>query len=186
MKDRGGGVLGWGYTVLWVVASIHGSLAMYIYGFPVGIVIGVLVNWSVAAAEVLVSRSLWDNRDVMLSKGFSDGYIVFCALANSGIAIAQTIAMHHIMPAFPPVLFDVPFFLVVFTNFALGELAFTLGHRVMHDHFPHLHLFHHCCLYPSFTSNYLFDPLDLLIEFSLPGAIIYVMQVQSRALSPQR
>lgn len=176
-RKRGGGVVGWMYTILWIASTIHSNAAVYLYGFPVGIVVGVLVNWTVAAAEVFVTPSVWDNWEVMKKNGYTAGYLLFCILANTGIVVAQTTFLYNHMPTLPSINFDLSFFLVVFFNFFFGEIAFTFGHRLIHSYFPKLHLLHHCCLFPSYTSNYFFDPLDLFIEFSFPGAVIQIMQV---------
>jgi hypothetical protein len=64
--------------------------------------------------------------------------------------------------------YDLRFFAAVLSSMAVAELMFYTGHRYMHQHWPERHLFHHCCTRSSYTTGYLFDPLDIAVEFSGP------------------
>ncbi|KAI8908923.1 hypothetical protein EDD86DRAFT_146559 [Gorgonomyces haynaldii] len=55
----------------------------------------------------------------------------------------------------------------------VSETAFTYGHLALHQDLSKYHLMHHCCKYSSYTSNFVFHPLDLMMEFGMPlGTII--------------
>jgi sterol desaturase/sphingolipid hydroxylase (fatty acid hydroxylase superfamily) len=53
----------------------------------------------------------------------------------------------------------------------IAELGFSFGHWCMHTFEPLMkfHVMHHCCTYASWSTNLLFDPLDLTIEFAGPA-----------------
>lgn len=62
---------------------------------------------------------------------------------------------------------------VVFALF-LTEIYFTLIHKYMHNYHPEMHKKHHCCIYPSLTSNLVFDDLDLFLEFNVPMLVVFL------------
>ena len=57
----------------------------------------------------------------------------------------------------------------------VSEVYFSISHKILHRYLPKLHVMHHYCDYCSFTSNLLFHPLDLAIEFGVPLLIIGVI-----------
>ena len=62
-------------------------------------------------------------------------------------------------------------------NLGLTDLTFFLAHRELHQN-PRLapyHVMHHCCLRASNTTNLLFHPLDLALEFSGPVFVLFLM-----------
>jgi sterol desaturase/sphingolipid hydroxylase (fatty acid hydroxylase superfamily) len=58
----------------------------------------------------------------------------------------------------------------VIANLLLSELTFTAGHWTLHQTVRggQWHALHHACRPCSWSSNLLFHPVDLLIEFSGP------------------
>eukprot|EP00571_Detonula_confervacea_P016993 CAMPEP_0172308042 /NCGR_PEP_ID=MMETSP1058-20130122/8760_1 /TAXON_ID=83371 /ORGANISM="Detonula confervacea, Strain CCMP 353" /LENGTH=239 /DNA_ID=CAMNT_0013020375 /DNA_START=177 /DNA_END=897 /DNA_ORIENTATION=+ len=72
---------------------------------------------------------------------------------------------------------DVWLLCVVFVNLALAEAAFTIGHYLLHSRksLLSLHVMHHCCVHASWTTNVLFHPIDLAIEFSGPAISLLLM-----------
>ena len=52
------------------------------------------------------------------------------------------------------------------------EVYFSNSHKILHQYLPNLHVMHHYCDYCSFTSNLLFHPLDLFVEFGVPLLIV--------------
>jgi hypothetical protein len=60
---------------------------------------------------------------------------------------------------------------------ACSEVAFIAGHRLLHTNatWMKLHVFHHCCTTPSYSTNLLFHPLDLVVEFTGPLLTILVL-----------
>jgi sterol desaturase/sphingolipid hydroxylase (fatty acid hydroxylase superfamily) len=60
---------------------------------------------------------------------------------------------------------------------AITEVVFTIAHRGLHKYFPEIHKLHHCCLYPSFTSNLIFDLCDFAIELYLPLSAVILYEI---------
>jgi sterol desaturase/sphingolipid hydroxylase (fatty acid hydroxylase superfamily) len=52
----------------------------------------------------------------------------------------------------------------------LSDIPFFFVHRALHRNIAPWHHFHHCCSTPSFSTNFLFHPVDLLLEFGAPLA----------------
>ena len=53
-------------------------------------------------------------------------------------------------------------------NVAGMEVLFTVAHRALHAKIPQLHVLHHVCRTPSYTTNFLFDVNDIALEFTGP------------------
>ena len=68
-----------------------------------------------------------------------------------------------------------------------AQVTFFLAHRELHQN-PRLaqfHVLHHCCLRSSNTTNLIFHPVDLTLEFSGPVAMLalsHVFLFQDRAV----
>lgn len=67
----------------------------------------------------------------------------------------------------------------VITNMAITEIFFTSAHTWLHctEVGSKLHHMHHCCTEPSWSTNLIFHPLDLVVEFSGPVTSIILMHV---------
>ena len=54
--------------------------------------------------------------------------------------------------------------------FLISEVTFTAGHMLLHrtEIGRRIHKIHHLCVRPTWSSNLLFHPLDLVVEFSGP------------------
>lgn len=60
--------------------------------------------------------------------------------------------------------------LKIIVNMTVGELFFTSAHMWLHytEMGSRLHLMHHCCKDSSWSTNLIFHPIDVAIEFSGP------------------
>ena len=65
----------------------------------------------------------------------------------------------------------------VAVNMLVGELFFTSAHMWLHYSTTgsRLHLMHHCCKEASWSTNLIFHPIDLVVEFSGPASSAIVM-----------
>ena len=63
------------------------------------------------------------------------------------------------------------------TIVAMTDWVFYLGHKALHEHFPKIHMLHHCCIYTSLTTNIFFEPLDVLAEFTAPGIVVKLVSL---------
>ena len=60
----------------------------------------------------------------------------------------------------------------VLMSMTAAELGFTLGHSLMYFHptLTSFHVLHQCCKESTFTTNVVFHPVDLAVEFAGPAA----------------
>jgi len=67
--------------------------------------------------------------------------------------------------------------LKVITNLIITEVLFTLSHMCLHytEKGARLHLMHHCCRHASWSTNLIFHPVDIGIEFSGPVLSVLAM-----------
>jgi len=55
---------------------------------------------------------------------------------------------------------------------ACTDYVFYIVHKYLHQSLPNIHKIHHCARNSSFTTNLIFHPIDLNIEFSGPVMIV--------------
>jgi sterol desaturase/sphingolipid hydroxylase (fatty acid hydroxylase superfamily) len=67
--------------------------------------------------------------------------------------------------------------LKVFVNLCITEFWFTFAHMCLHYTVwgARIHLMHHCCKQASWSTNLVFHPLDMMLEFSGPALSILFM-----------
>ena len=177
-------------SYLITVTSI--TVFFHYYGFQawgiIGFVSYLLIIYTVAlVGDGLVSNSLGQNiESIKRVLGYSESTIHLIAFINLSLSqlIGYVLMVHVIQDVSfftPQVLWDhviqnyTLLFLQVLVNLAGTEVLFTWSHRLLHTH-PKLtsfHVLHHCCTSPSYSTNVLFHPIDLLIEFGGPG--IYLL-----------
>ncbi len=70
----------------------------------------------------------------------------------------------------------------IITNMILGEITFTAGHYWLHRTTmgAKLHHLHHLCKYSSWSTNFLFHPLDLAVELFGPILSVVVAHIFSQ------
>jgi sterol desaturase/sphingolipid hydroxylase (fatty acid hydroxylase superfamily) len=75
----------------------------------------------------------------------------------------------------PHMRLDASLMCMVMFNLVLAEVAFTSGHAMLHlsPSLAPLHVMHHACTAPTITTNLIFHPVDLAIEFS--GPILFLI-----------
>lgn len=68
-----------------------------------------------------------------------------------------------------------PFKLIIWI--VVSDVIFRYAHQTLHRSFPEIHLLHHCCTKPSWTTNLFFHPIDFAVELGIPllvGTVLYV------------
>ncbi|KAI8908925.1 hypothetical protein EDD86DRAFT_146615 [Gorgonomyces haynaldii] len=50
----------------------------------------------------------------------------------------------------------------------VSETVFTFAHVALHQDLSKYHLMHHCCKHTSYSTNFVFHPIDLLMELGIP------------------
>jgi hypothetical protein len=137
------------------------------------------VIWSITFAICLdgfISTNLYTNIVRLRKNGFTDEYLIAVMLINIfGSQGLGLIVMYYICGSTPLIfenIFSVRVLVGVIVNLCLGEICFTAAHKAMHYWIPSLHKLHHCCIRASFSTNLLFEPLDLVLEFAGPVGVL--------------
>ena len=129
---------------------------------------GQKVSWLLEKSSARIVRNM--NRG-----GFSNTVIAACVIFNVlvyWIPCAASLWMFG-----TPDNFSINFGTIfnVLLILCAAEVYFTISHKILHQYLPGLHVMHHYCDYCSFTSNLLFHPLDLFIEFGVPLVLVGVI-----------
>ncbi|CAE8732342.1 unnamed protein product [Polarella glacialis] len=155
-------------TVLTACCSISlGGAA----GFALQCVLGVASVW----IDWRISPTTEANLSRLAAHGYGRHSIMVLMLVNlvSTNALVALIAAHF--QCFEaPLRLDGALAAAVGTNLVASELAFTAGHYLLHKSctLAPFHVLHHCCRPCSWSSNLLFHPLDMAIEFTGPFFVL--------------
>jgi hypothetical protein len=120
------------------------------------------------------------------ANGFSDGNIAATMLFNLSASQALTMIVFQMYSIVDPV--SIVFassnlgvwlarVVQIAINLGMTEIAFYFAHRALHlsPTLSPLHKMHHCCRWASNTTNVLFHPLDLVLEFAGPYVCVVGM-----------
>jgi hypothetical protein len=151
-------------------------------GFPFWIwwggLVGLAVDWVVVMSLMVLDyfTSPLSKRNIrcMNETGFSNLYVATCFSVNAciyWIPIAAPIWLFAATADEEPLRFDLRLVTNVILVLVVVEVWFTTSHKYLHRSIPQLHILHHCCVYPSMTTNFLFHPIDFAIEFGVPLAL---------------
>ena len=113
----------------------------------------------------------WKNRAIAHANGYSDTYIFLCGVFVVLVSLTTLGTYVMLVPEDAVPHFDISLLATVLFNMVLGEISFTLCHKWLHEVKPELHRYHHCAVHSSFSTNYMFHPVDILIELSIPATI---------------
>lgn len=159
--------LGYLFSIYTIITHFIYPFSIWKYGF-VGAVISNILRLSCYFIDEYTSNATEFNLKILDKNGYNGkeelkaGYIDYLKRTCTLYLVYQ----YFLMEA--EVHFDLRLLLTVGTTFFLTEIYFTISHKWLHKSSPEWHKKHHCCLYPSLTSNFLFDKKDLLIEFTVP------------------
>ena len=167
------------------VLCIGHLFAMRQFGFA-GYLVHTVVAYSLMFIDGLASPALSANVTTLRHNGYGDTNILAITLFNSfgsqflgfivmGLVATQPLASVFIATISNPRALCVLVFRV-FVNMALGDVLFWWSHRLMHrnERLAFLHRLHHCAKRASWSTNLLFHPIDLLIEFGGPVTVLPV------------
>jgi sterol desaturase/sphingolipid hydroxylase (fatty acid hydroxylase superfamily) len=156
----------------WVSSS--GAWLYHYYGFY-GMLIAHASRIGVVVYDLVFGDRFWRDLEILRLNGFTDQQIWQNAIMSFIIAcVGEFMTVRILFYRFGFVEPHLDFFLIlkVFIFLAASEVGFTTGHLLIHTKLAKYHVMHHCCTNPSYTSSYIFHPLDILVEFGLPVAII--------------
>lgn len=154
-------------------AVIGIPLSIYIKGF-----IGWYIQLQVGYLSVIADWYLFDyfkkNMRILKKHGFSKQTVIktiafnlFATNALVGLIYYYCFQNEMTFSWYVP--------LQILFNLSVTEVLFATSHMMLHysPTFYSLHIMHHCCLHPSWSTNLIFHPLDLTAEFS--GPVIAVL-----------
>ncbi|OQS04989.1 hypothetical protein THRCLA_02822 [Thraustotheca clavata] len=153
-----------------VLLNHYGVVGYFIYMLLVAIFI---------TLDGFVSTSMGKNIVNLRLNGYSDKFILFTMVFNCLGSQALTLLIIHFIGN-PQAMHDLlllstystPMIMAVAANLIATEVLFFAAHKFLHEHWPSIHIMHHCCMNPSHSTNLIFHPIDLAIEFAGPGSII--------------
>jgi len=163
------------FTVYSLVISFIFPIIVWWFPGVKGCVIALFFFNSCIPIDYLSSNTTKDNIKHLKKNGFSDSYIAYAFVMNLATWFWAIIIAINYYASGTPAYFNLYLALKVISTLALVDIYFYFSHRTLHRHFPKSHIFHHCCKTPSFTTNLLFEPLDIFIELAIPsfGIIFY-------------
>ncbi|KAI8908924.1 hypothetical protein EDD86DRAFT_146612 [Gorgonomyces haynaldii] len=123
--------------------------------------------------DICLSENFTKNLKILNANGFSTEQVyqtMFLSLLFGGpgmYCMTQLTFRETVMPYFTHGLV-----MRVGMLLAISELALTYGHVMLHQQLSKYHLMHHCCKHISYTTNFVFHPFDLVMEFGMPLGVI--------------
>lgn len=166
-------------SLMFVVNTLE-VLFAYLYLMRVHGVTGFLIYMVLfhltALVDVLGDRSVGKNLLELRRRGFSDlqtfltweGNLVSSQMF--AFVIVRFICVDAAVYSLSNFFLSPRWLLHTGVNLVLSEALFTFSHYLLHTWhvLTPLHVMHHCCVHPSWTTNLIFHPLDLALEFSGP------------------
>ena len=159
----------WVYSLIYI---IYLAFVPYIHvTFPNYSVIVVLIGFLLHFLDFLVSESPMKNLQIIHNNfDISNTKLFIYMTINLLIYQSQWLLVgHYILHSVDiKYYFDLPLLLKIAVTMILGDIYFFFSHKALHDTKvgAKLHKLHHCCYYPSLSTNLMFDPIDIIIEFT--------------------
>ena len=130
--------------------------------------------------DLLSFENSWKNFKILKLNGYSALHVLSCIFCSYLLAIPGTLIMTEIFigndgRVVPYFNFSLCLYVTIFM--IISEIGFSLGHIILHSYLPGLHRMHHCCIHASYLTNFVFHPLDLILEFGTP--ILMILLVNS-------
>lgn len=129
------------------------------------------IIWSTTlTVEYFVYDSMTRNWNTLLKNGFTPARILchFFAILFGSIWSVLLVVAHDGEKAVPRIP-DVAFILrLAIVWFGSDFLIFHPAHKLLHQKFPEVHMLHHCCFVPSFSSDFFINVVDFAVEFGAP------------------
>jgi len=139
-------------TLRW---GVQGSLIAMFYQFGVCVLL-----------DLMISDSPWENFKSLRRNNFKNWQIITSLVTCQIVWSSNSFWVWYFVPDFT-IAFSCKALLSLVFSLAAAEAVFTSAHVFMHQYkFLELwiHKFHHCCLSASVSSNYIFNPIDGLLE----------------------
>jgi sterol desaturase/sphingolipid hydroxylase (fatty acid hydroxylase superfamily) len=164
----------WGLLITFTI-----PLVSYELGLGMGLLWYFSVSMLTQAVDLIMSDHFAANLATLRLNNFSLPRVMTTMLFNNssaGATIGGAIFMFCPAEGMQQH-FDLALVGKVVTMMVVADFAFFLGHRWLHQGqtLSDLHVMHHCCWHASYTTNLIFHPVDLMIEFSMPTITTIVL-----------
>jgi sterol desaturase/sphingolipid hydroxylase (fatty acid hydroxylase superfamily) len=158
-----------------ILNSINAIFSGHYWGISYSIFSTTSVMGLLMLGDLLSFDNSWKNFKVLKLNGYSAlnvlTSIFFCyLLAIPGSIIMTEIFIGNGDRAVP--YFSLSLCLKIAVFLIISEIGFSLGHIILHSYLPFYHRMHHCCIHPSYITNFIFHPFDLMLEFGTPILMI--------------
>lgn len=171
------------YKEMYIQRFIYELLCVFVVvGIPIATKLHGLDGWIKITAlgylstviDYLCFPYLQENLHLLKKHGYSAPLVWSTMLFNLVVTNALVGSIYY-YTSVEEVSWYVP--LKIFINLWITEFLFTFAHMCLHHTVwgARIHLMHHCCKQPSWSTNLIFHPLDLAIEFSGPALSILLM-----------
>jgi hypothetical protein len=167
-----------GFPFFLICNAVMQSGPFYLLSYHglIGFAIFVPLLFCLFPLDGLVSNSLGENIKTLRKNGFSDWVTLILVFGNIVSAHVFTLLVTYYICGGRTVVemfgnfdsYTVPVFLKLFLNIAIAEFLFYNCHALLHKYLPKIHLMHHCVIHSTFSANFIFNPIDLSIEFGGP------------------
>ena len=139
------------------------------------VIMGVLFN----LMDFMVSDAGYKNLQTISKHGTSYTTMMIYMSINFLIIQAQWIHVgHYVLDSVDHIdyYFDLPLLFKIIITMGLGDIYFFWVHKTLHvtKFGASLHKIHHCCFYPSLSTNLMFNPVDTMIEFTGPNSVLLI------------
>ncbi len=159
-----------------LVTVLYGDCVLSLQG-PVGWLIGNAIGVALLTTDFLQSPTPAVNMAALSRNGFSGPVVIAIMLFNLVASNATSYGIVAFFCADYQVRWGVDVLAKIAAYLAVSEVAFTLAHRALHHNLPQLHVLHHACRTPSWSTNLMFHPIDLALEFAAPLGSIVLLHV---------
>lgn len=175
IKQTGGALgrcINWCHTVLCMYAQLFQFTVTLRWGGQ-GVILAMLYQFAACVLiDGIISDAPWDNLRSLRRNGFQDWQVVASLVTCQIVWGSNSFWAWYFVPEFH-VSCSLSALTSLVLSLACAEIIFTGLHVLMHQRTffdawvgddGWVHKFHHCCLTPSMSSNYVFSVVDGLIE----------------------
>ena len=171
---------GWIYSLAYL---LYVAVIPYLHvSYPQYSILIVLMGFLMNGLDFMVSDSPYKNLTTLNKNGYSENLVIFYMTINLLIAHSSWIHIGHGMLKDVNIkyYFDLSMLSKIIITMVLGDIYFYFAHKALHEsrYFAKLHLFHHCCFYPSLSTGLMFNPIDLMLEFTGPNVMLLAAFVE--------
>jgi sterol desaturase/sphingolipid hydroxylase (fatty acid hydroxylase superfamily) len=142
------------------------------FGIFQGIMVTTAIMGVLMVADLSTFEHSWKNFQILKANGYTASSVLGYMLASYVLAIPTTLVMTRTLINDVQPYFNILLFTRIMMLLVLSEIGFSIGHIFLHSFIPKLHKLHHCCVHSSYLTNFIFHPVDIIMEFGTPIMIM--------------